>query len=210
MIHLVANTKTAGVPMRRARAAAVLLHGRGGSAADMIGLAEHLARPGVAFLVPQATDHEWYPQRFLAPLEQNEPHLGSALDLVGALLAEAGAGGVPPERTMLLGFSQGACLALEYAARHARRYGFVAGLSGALIGPPGTPRHDRGSLAGTPVFLGCSDQDFHIPAASVEEAARILRGLGGEVDLRLYPGMGHTINQEELELVGTALDGLAA
>ena len=109
--------------------------------------------------------------------------------------------GIPPERTILLGFSQGACLALEFAARHARRYGGVVGLSGGLIGTDGTPREYPGSLAGTPIFLGCSDSDFHIPKERVLHSEEVLRGLGAEVITRLYPNMGHTINQDELDAV---------
>jgi len=174
----------------------------------MLGLVEHLAQPDVTFLVPQAHDYTWYPQRFLAPLEANEPFLGSALDLVAALVSRLELAGIAASQTMLLGFSQGACLALEYAARHPRRYGAVAGLSGALIGPPGTRLASPGTLEGTPVFLGCSDQDIHVPATSVDEASRALSALGGLVDLRIYPGMGHTINEDELAAVGALLTAL--
>jgi predicted esterase len=206
-LHDPARTLVAGSPLESAKAAAILLHGRGGSAEDMLGLAEHLVRPNVAFLVPQASDYTWYPERFLAPLAANEPYLSSALELVGALGGRIEGAGLAADRIMLLGFSQGACLALEYGARHPRRYGGLVGLSGALIGPPGTERPAAGTLDGTPVFLGCSDQDFHVPAASVEESAGILTSIGGSVDLRFYPGMGHTINEDELEAVGALLDG---
>lgn len=198
----------AGAPLDTARAAAILLHGRGGSAHDMLGLAELLARDGVAFLVPQATDHTWYPQRFIAPLEANEPWLSSALGVVSALIDRAGMAGIDASRIMLLGFSQGACLALESAARQARRYGAVVGLSGGLIGPPGRERNDRGAFFGTPVFLGCSDTDFHIPLASVEEAATVLTRMGAVVDKRIYRGMDHTVNDDEIEAVRALLAGL--
>lgn len=179
----------------------VLLHGRGDSAAGIMGLAQELAHPDYAFLAPQAAGGQWYPNRFIAPLASNEPWLSSALQSVADALAKAEEAGIPPERVVLLGFSQGACLALEYAARNARRYGGVAGLSGGLIGPDGTPRDYRGSLDGTPVLLGCSDVDFHIPLEQVHEAAAVLGRLGAQVDERIYPGMGHTINQDELDAV---------
>jgi predicted esterase len=115
---------------------------------------------------------------------------------------------VPPERVVLLGFSQGACLTLEFAARHARRYGGIAGLSGGLIGPDGTPRDYAGSLEGTPLFLGCSDVDFHIPKERVEETARIFSDLGAQVTMRLYTNMGHTVNEDELEAVNSIMSSL--
>jgi predicted esterase len=176
----------------------------------MLGLAEHLALPDVAFLVPQAHDFTWYPQRFLAPLVANEPFLSSAISLVGTELARLEAAGIPAARSMVLGFSQGACLALEYASRHPRRYGAIVGLSGALIGPPDLERRIETGLDATPVFLGSSDQDFHVPASSIEETARTLTAQGGSVDLRFYPGMGHTINQDELDAVTALLERLRA
>lgn len=200
----------AGAPLDRAPAAVVMLHGRGASAADILALAGELGHPELAYLAPQAAGHTWYPKTFLAPIPSNEPFLSSALAAVGATLARIGAAGIPPERTVLLGFSQGACLASEFAARHARRYGGVVALSGGLIGPDGTPRDYPGSLAGTPVFLGCSDVDAHIPAARVTESAAVLRRLGGEVTDRLYPGLGHTVNRGELAVIRELLDGLVA
>ena len=198
----------AGEPLERARAAMVLAHGRGASAHDILTLADELHVPGFAFLAPQAAGNTWYPNSFLAPLASNEPWLTSALDTIGAALAQVAAAGIPPERTMLLGFSQGACLILEYAARHARRYGGLAGLSGGLIGPDGTPRDYPGSLAGTPAFLGCSDRDPHIPARRVQESADVLRGLGADVTARLYQEMGHAVNDDELEAVRALMRGL--
>ncbi|HEY8600381.1 MAG TPA: alpha/beta hydrolase [Thermomicrobiales bacterium] len=200
----------AGEELARARGAVVMVHGRGASAESILGLAESLQTAGLALLAPQAAGGSWYPYSFLAPLEQNEPSLSAALATIGATLDAVAAAGVPAERTVLLGFSQGACLALEYAARNARRYGGVVGLSGGLIGPDGTPRDYAGSLGDTPVFLGCSDVDFHIPQARVIESAEILRGLGGTVEMRIYPGMGHTVNEDELEAVQGILDRLGA
>jgi predicted esterase len=196
--HRAQRVIEAGAPLARARAAVVMLHGRGGSAADMLALADVLAPPDLACLAPQAARHSWYPYPFTAPIERNEPWLSSALRLIDRLLERLGDAGFPPERVALLGFSQGACLGLEYAARHARRYGGVIGLSGGLIGPEGTPRDYPGALAGTPVFLGCSDIDPHIPLARVRETTVVLSRLGGIVTERIYPGMGHLINEDEI------------
>lgn len=200
----------AGEPLETARAAAVFVHGRGASAASILGLAAEFDAPGVAFLAPQAAGSTWYPNSFLAPLEANQPWLDSALEMVGAVLGRLEAAGFASSRVLLLGFSQGACLALEYAARNARRYGGVVGLSGGLIGPDGTPRDYAGSLDGTPVFLGCSDVDPHIPEPRVRHSADVLARLGADVDMRLYPGMGHTVNQDELNRVQEMLDALAS
>jgi predicted esterase len=164
-------------------------------------LADELAHPDYAYLAPQAAGNTWYPHRFLAPTASNEPYLSSALAVVGDVLERLSGAGIGPEQTILLGFSQGACLALEFSARHARRYGGLVGLSGGLIGPDGSPRDYPGSLAGTPVFLGCSDVDLHIPKERVLHTADVLQRLGGEVTTRLYPNMGHTVNQDELDAV---------
>ncbi len=190
-----------GTPLEEAAAGMVLVHGRGASPEDIIGVAHALDRPDFAYLAPQAAGSTWYPYSFLFPLADNEPWLSSALAVVGRLLDQLEAGGIPPERQFLLGFSQGACLATEFAARNARRYGGVIGLSGGLIGPEGTPRAYPGSLEGTPVFLGCSDVDPHIPKARVLETAQALEALGGEVTTRLYPGMGHLVNPDEIAFI---------
>ncbi len=191
----------AGTALDQAPAVVLMIHGRGASAEDILGLASEFGRADLAYLAPQAAGGTWYPQRFIAPLAANEPWLSSALARIETLRKYAEDAGIPAERTILLGFSQGACLALEYAARNARRYGGIVGLSGGLIGPDDTPRDYAGSLAGTPVFLGCSDIDFHIPKERVLESADVLRRLGANVDARLYPGMGHTINDDELTAV---------
>ena len=192
---------TAGDPLDRARAAMVMTHGRGARAENILELARELPGSGFAYLAPQAAGETWYPRRFIAPIASNEPWLSSALAAVADVLAQVKAAGIPPERTMLLGFSQGACLALEFAARNARRYGGLVGLSGGLIGPDGAPRDYPGSLDGAPVFLGCSDVDFHVPKERVHETAAVLRRLGGEVTVRLYPNMDHAVNRDEIEFV---------
>ena len=190
-----------GAPLDRAQAAMLLVHGRGASAHDILTLVPEFDRPGWAYLAPQAAAHTWYPLSFLSPIARNEPHLSSALARLDALLAQVVQAGIPAERVVLLGFSQGACLCAEYVARHARRYGGLVALSGGLIGPDGTPRDYPGSLDGTPVFLGCSDVDPHIPQARVLESADVFRRLGGQVTARLYPGLGHTVNQDEIDAV---------
>lgn len=197
---------SAGEPLDEAVGAIIALHGRGAGADDIIALAEEVAPPGVAILAPQAAGNTWYPYRFLEPVERNEPFLSSALRIITGLIAEARTRDIPPERVALMGFSQGACLALESAARQPRRYAGVAAFSGGLIGPPGTAFDYEGSLAGTPVFIGCSDVDPHIPKARVEESAAAMSRLGADVDARLYPGMGHTVNRDELDAVRTLLE----
>ncbi len=198
-----------GQPLDRARAAMVLIHGRGGTALDILTLADELAHPGFAYLAPQADGGSWYPYSFMAPIKDNEPYLSVALATVAAILLDLDRAGIGPDRTILLGFSQGACLALEFAARYALRYGGVAGLSGGLIGPEGTSWKSKGSLAGTPVLLGCSDKDPHIPKERVLESADVLRRLGAEVTAHLYPRLGHTINEDELRRVRAMMAELA-
>lgn len=198
----------AGLPLKQAKAVMIMLHGRGASAEDILSLASELHQPGFTYLAPQAAGYSWYPNSFLAPLASNEPHLTSALAVIASLLAQAVDAGIEPERTILLGFSQGACLALEFVARNARRYGGVAGLSGGLIGPDGTPRNYPGSFDGTPMFLGCSERDFHIPKERVEYSAQVLQRMGGQVTARLYPNMGHTINQDEIHVVQAMMAAL--
>ena len=190
---------TTGKPLADARAAMILLHGRGATAESILTLADELNQPDFAYLAPQAAGYTWYPYSFLSPMPQNEPGITSGIAVVEALVEQIVSDGIPYQQIMIGGFSQGACLALEFVARHARRYGGVLGYSGGLIGPDSTPRDYPGSLGDTPIFLGCSDIDAHIPKARVELTADVLRKLGGQVSMRLYPGMGHTINQDEIE-----------
>jgi phospholipase/carboxylesterase len=195
----------AGAPIGVARAAIILVHGRGATAESMLGLADAFTAPDLAYVAPQAPTGSWYPYSFMAPIAQNEPHLSAALGTLTHVVDDLNRQGVPPERIVLLGFSQGACLALEFAARNARRYGGVVGLSGGLIGPPNTPRAYTGSLDATPVFLGCSDVDSHIPLARVHESGDVLAKLGGDVTKKIYPGMGHTIIQDEIDQIDRIL-----
>jgi predicted esterase len=182
-----------------------MIHGRGASAEDILSLSRELHATDVAYLAPQAAGHTWYPYSFLSPLPQNEPGITSALGVVAGLIDDAAGQGVPAGRIVLLGFSQGACLALEFAARNARRYAGIAGLSGGLIGPPGTPRTYPGTFEGTPVLLGCSDIDAHIPLDRVHESADVFRRMNALVDERIYPRMGHTVNPDEIAAVDAML-----
>ncbi len=200
---------TAGKPLNEAQAALILIHGRGASAYDILELGHYLAPSEMAQLAPQAANSVWYPYSFLAPLAQNEPGLSSALQLIGDLVTQVEEVGILAQKIIIGGFSQGACLASEFAARNARRYGGLLIFSGGLIGPPGTPRTYHGSLAGTPIFVGCSDVDFHIPLQRVEETAEVLTDLGGVVTKKIYPSMGHTINQDEIDQARDIVAGVA-
>jgi predicted esterase len=206
-LHFGQPVLEAGEPLGQATAAMILLHGRGASAADIMTVGEALQQSGFAYLAPQAAGSAWYPNPFTAPLQSNEPWLSSALETVERLL-ERVEEKLPASQVILLGFSQGACLTLEFAARHARRYGGVVGLSGALIGPDDAPRDYPGSLAGAPVLLGCSDADPYISAVRVKESGEILRRLGGEVDVRIYPDLGHEVNEDEIDEVREMMSAL--
>jgi phospholipase/carboxylesterase len=192
-------TFTVGPAVENADIVLLLLHGRGASAQDILSVYDALGLETVSAIAPQAADYTWYPNSFLAPLESNQPFLDSALRRIESLVDGLIARGIQSERIALLGFSQGACLTTEFVARNPRRYGAVIGLTGGLIGPPGTPRKYPGSLAGTPVFLGTSDPDPHVPFARVKETEDVLRRMGAEVELRRYPGMPHTIDRDELD-----------
>ncbi|MFL1461743.1 alpha/beta hydrolase [Roseococcus sp. DSY-14] len=191
---------TAGPPPREAAAALVLLHGRGGDADGMLELARAVAPPTFACLAPQAAGHTWYPLRFTEPVARNEPHLSSALSVLHALLEQMMAEGVPAGRIALLGFSQGACLGLEFARRRGQRLGAVLGLSGGLIGEAVAPAAGPPVLAGMPVLLGCSERDPHIPLPRVQETAAVMRALGAEVVTRIHPGAGHGVTGDEVAL----------
>jgi predicted esterase len=199
---------TAGPAPRDAAATLVLIHGRGASAEDILALHDALGLEALAAVAPQAAGHTWYPQSFLAPRESNQPYLDSALRMIDTVVNDLLSQGIPAERLAILGFSQGACLTSEYAARHPRRYGAIIALTGGLIGPPGTPRNYPGSLDGTPIFLGTSDPDPHVPIARVRETEAVLAAMGAKVQLRRYPGMPHTINDDELAACRTLLEAI--
>jgi phospholipase/carboxylesterase len=208
--HAGQAVRTGGATPEEAEAAAVLVHGRGATARGMFDFAAEFAGPGLLLVAPQARRGTWYPDRFVAPLDANEPHLSSALAHVRRAVETAADADVPPERTLFVGFSQGACLASEYVARNARRYGGLAVLSGGLIGPEGTPRDYDGSLDETPVFMGVSDDDPHIPLARFEETREVLERLGASVTAAVYEGRGHGVFPEELEQVRRLVDGVLA
>jgi predicted esterase len=190
-----------GAPLDQARVTMILLHGRGASAEDILMLAGELPQLDVAFFAPQAANGAWYPNRFIAPVATNEPYLSSALETIASLVAKIVERGIPHERVMLLGFSQGACLALEFTARHPRRYAGVFGLSGALIENGDQPRMYAGDMDGTPVFLGCSDVDPHIPLERLHRTTTIFQQLNASATERIYPGMGHIVNADELAFI---------
>lgn len=200
-----------GAALENARAAMIMIHGRGASAADILSLASEFKQTELLYLAPQAEGCTWYPYSFLEPLERNQPALDSALSVIESLLDQLADANFPPEKIFLLGFSQGACLALEFAIRNPKRYAGIFGLSGGLIGPPGTTWPNSGTLSPTPVLLGCSDVDPHIPVWRIQETARELSNRGAEVTTRLYPGMGHTVNMDEInqiqQTVKFALEG---
>jgi phospholipase/carboxylesterase len=187
-----------GTPLAEAQGAVILLHGRGASAEDIAGLSQIFKDSKFAFVAPSATGNAWYPQRFFVPLAENEPWLSSALALIGQFVSEIQVAGVPTDRIGIVGFSQGACLALEYAARHPKRYGFIGGLSGALIGPADTPRGSA-DLDDTPILLGCAEADPHIPRPFVEQSAEILARFEAQVKLSIFGGAGHMVFPEEID-----------
>jgi predicted esterase len=210
MPHEAQPVLTSGRALDRASTAMILVHGRGATAADILTIAQALDRPKLAYLAPQAEGNAWYPFSFMAPVEQNEPWLTAALAVVDRLVARVADAGIGADRLALLGFSQGACLTLEYAARNPRRYGAVIGLSGGLIGPEGHSLDHSGSLEGAPAFLGCSDVDPHIPARRVLDSAQALEAQEAKVGVKLYRGMGHEVNEDELERVRGLIDSISS
>lgn len=188
-----------------ARLTMILMHGRGATAEDILALSREITATDIAYAAPQAAGGSWYPSSFLAPMAQNERGIESAFGVLSRLIASLHAEGVESRRIGLLGFSQGACLILEYAARHADRYAAIIGLSGGLIGPPGTLRNYTGAFSQTPVFLGCSDEDPHIPLARVRESAQVFRRMDANVDERIYARMGHTVDQDQIDAVNHIL-----
>ncbi|WP_324674886.1 alpha/beta hydrolase [Hymenobacter sp. GOD-10R] len=192
--------RTAGQPLSGASKALIMLHGRGGSAADILSLGRHLHVSSYALLAPQASQSTWYPQSFLAPPAQNEPWLSDALAAVSKAVTEAERHGISKENIYFMGFSQGACLTLEYVARNAARYGGVAAFTGGLIGNQVVEANYAGDFGGTPIFIGSSDPDFHVPVERVRVSTALFTRLGAQVTEKIYPNMGHTITQEEIDL----------
>lgn len=202
--------RTAGTPLEDASAAMVLVHGRGATAQSILAMADRFDADGVAFLAPQAAGNTWYPNPFTAPVETNEPGRSSGLQAVADAVATAEDAGVPIDHVVVLGFSQGACLASEFVARNPQRYGGLVALSGGLIGQRIDADDYAGDLEATPVFFGCSDVDPHIPAERVHESAAVFDRLGGDVETRLYEGMGHGVNDDEIEYVSALVADLLA
>ncbi|GAA4411119.1 dienelactone hydrolase family protein [Nibrella viscosa] len=208
MIHNPNNLFTAGKPLEKANKVMIMVHGRGGSAPDILSLAEHIQDPAFAFVAPQANQNTWYPYSFLRPMEENEPYLSSALQVLTSVRARMQSDyNFKAPQIYWLGFSQGACLMLEFVVRNAMPYGGVFGLSGGLIGPEGTSRLYEGSFESAPVFLGCSDIDPHIPKQRVLESEGVFRQMEANVTAKLYPNYPHSINEDELKIVNTLIAG---
>ena len=189
---------------------AIMIHGRGAGPENILDLAEAIDRPDVTYLAPAAAGNTWYPYSFLTEIAKNEPFLSSALSVVSALVADVEKAGIPRDRIVVMGFSQGACLTSEFAIRNASRFGGFVAFSGGAIGPPGTAWDQTGRFDGTPMFFGCSNVDPHIPEARVNETAAMCSRMGAKVTTRIYPGMGHLVNDDEIAHAQTLLDSLAA
>jgi len=200
----------AGAPLATARAAVLMIHGRGAGPSNILELVPAIGHTGVAYVAPAAAGGTWYPESFMAPFERNEPGIHSGIAVIHSLLDELLAAGMSAERVMLLGFSQGACLACTAVQRRPQRYGGVVVLSGGLIGPPGTVWSGTGSFGSTPVFLGCSDLDAHVPESRVRESAAVFERMGAVVTTRIYPGMGHLVNDDEIAAARGLLARLAS
>jgi phospholipase/carboxylesterase len=190
----------AGRKVQDAEKVLIMIHGRGGSAEDILGLASYLDVNDYALLAPEATGNTWYPYSFLAPPRQNEPWLSSALELVGEAVEEVKSSGIEEKNIYFLGFSQGACLTLEFVSRNATRYGGVVAFTGGLIGDKVNTANYSGNFQGTPFFIGSSNPDPHVPVERVSETTAILKSMHAEVTEKIYPGMGHTISQDEISL----------
>jgi phospholipase/carboxylesterase len=196
---------TSGLPIQQAKKAIVMLHGRGGTAADIISLQRVLNLEDMAIYAPQATNNSWYPYSFMAPVEQNQPALDSALALVGDVVAEIEAAGIPADQIYFAGFSQGACLTLEYTSRNARRYGGIIAFTGGLVGKELEVGHYDGDFKQTPVFISTGNRDPHVPVSRVQESVTILEDMNATVNQVIYPGRPHTISGEEIQLVNNTI-----
>jgi phospholipase/carboxylesterase len=206
--HQSQHVAKGGADIRNAAAAMILIHGRGATAQSILALADEFNRDDMAWFAPQADRHTWYPNSFLAPKEQNQPGIKSGLQKIFDIIRSIEDQGMPKDKIMLLGFSQGACLVTEFAARHPDRYGAVIGFSGGLIGPEVDPNNYDGPMAGTPVFLGCSDVDPHIPKERVDETEAVFKKLEADVTKRIYKGMPHTVNNDEIRFVQTLIQNV--
>ena len=195
------NVVTAGKDLGEAKKALIMLHGRGGSAEDILTLASHLNVENYALLAPQATNNTWYPASFMAPTAQNEPWLRSAISTVGKTVQQVEAAGIPAENIYFFGFSQGACLTLEYLARNARQYGGAAAIIGGLIGQEINLSNYKGDFKKTPIFIGTSNPDFHVPIERVYITERILSKMNATVKLKEYPNFGHSIHPDEIKQI---------
>lgn len=193
------NIKTGGIPLERAEKVLIMIHGRGGSAEDVLGMANYLHVDEYALIAPQATNHTWYPYSFMAPMPHNEPWLSSAIDMIGSTVDHVLKAGVSPMNIYFFGFSQGACLSLEYLARNGKRYGGVTAIIGGLIGEELDQSHYQGDFQQTPVFIGTSDPDPHVPVSRVYETRDILMDMNADIKVKVYKGFGHSINQEEID-----------
>lgn len=199
------NIKTAGKPLKEASKALVMLHGRGGTAQDILRLASHLNVNEYALVAPEATHNTWYPYSFMAPTEQNEPWLSSALDMLKEVVDEVIKYGITADKIYFMGFSQGACLVLEYVARHAQKYAGIAAFTGGLIGNKINRDNYLGSFDNTPVFIGTGNPDSHVPLERVKESVRILEEMGAVVNLKVYDGRQHTVSQDEIEIANKVI-----
>jgi len=197
----------AGKPLGQSPVAVILVHGRGAGPENILDLVPSLGRD-VTFLAPSAANRTWYPYSFMADIEKNEPYLSSALSVLAALVSEVEAAGIARNHIVMLGFSQGACLTTEFAIRNASRFGGIAAFSGGAIGPPGTTWSESGRFDSTPMFFGCSDVDAHVPADRVRESAGVCARMGAAVTTRIYPGMGHLVNDDEIAWSRDLLDSL--
>lgn len=193
------NIQTAGKPLKEAKKALIMIHGRGANAQDILELASHLNVADYTLIAPQATNHTWYPYSFIAKPEQNEPWLTSALDVLKDLVDEVTKQGIAAENVYFLGFSQGACLTLEFVARHATRYGGVAAFTGGLIGDKINRSNYSGDFNGTPIFIGTGNPDSHVPVERVKESVGILEEMNASVHMEIYEGRPHTISKEEID-----------
>jgi predicted esterase len=210
MSHAGQPVTEVGAPLDRTAAAVVMVHGRNAGPANILDLVPRLNRPNVTYLAPAAANHTWYPNSFLSDIASNEPGLSSGLAVLASLVDEIETAGVPRSRIVLLGFSQGGCLVSEFAIRHASRFGGIVVFSGGVIGPPGTRWNCPGGFDGTPVFFGCSDADAHVPESRVNESAELFARMGANVTKRIYAGMGHMVNDDEIAAAQNVIDAAAA